>query len=69
MTSWGDEVYAAMDSGVWDPFLPVDVDLLLQVRLILVVNEFHNWLPAKPWQGCIEGMVREEWGRKQEMDR
>lgn len=46
----GDEVYAAVNSGVWDPFLPVDVDLLLQVRLILVVNELHDGLPAGTWR-------------------
>lgn len=48
MSSWGDEIYAAVDSGVWNPFLPVDVDLLLQVCLILVINEFHDGLPARP---------------------
>ena len=43
----GDEVYAAVDPGVWDPFLPVDVDLLLQVGLILVVDELHDGLPTE----------------------
>lgn len=47
MSSRGDEVYAAVDSGVWNPFLPVDVDLLLQVRLILVINELHDGQPAR----------------------
>lgn len=46
MSSGRDEVYAAVDSGVWDPLLPVDVDLLLQVGLVLVVDELHNGLPA-----------------------
>lgn len=55
MSSWGDEVYAAVNSGVWDPFLSVDVDLLLQVCLILVVNEFHDGLPAGPWQRWHRG--------------
>lgn len=41
-----DEVYAAVDSGVWNSFLPVDIDLLLQVRLVLVINELHDGLPA-----------------------
>lgn len=41
-----DEVYAAVHPGVWDPLLPVDVDLLLQVGFILVVNELHDGLPA-----------------------
>ena len=54
----GDEVYAAVDSGVWNPFLPVDVYLLLQVRLVLVVNELHDGLPAGPWQGRMEGMIK-----------
>lgn len=57
----GDEVYAAVDSGVWNPFLPVDVDLLLQVRLVLVINELHDGLPAGPRQGRIEGMMMDEW--------
>lgn len=53
MSSRRDEVNATVDSGVWDPFLPVDVDLLLQVRLILVINELHDGLPAKQdqWRG------------------
>lgn len=46
MTGRGDEVYAAMDSGVLNPFLPVDVDFLLKVRFILVVNKLHDGLPA-----------------------
>ena len=40
------EVYAAVNPGVWDPLLPVDVDFLLQVGFILVVDELHNGLPA-----------------------
>lgn len=47
MSSRRDEVNATVDSGVWNPFLPVDVDLLLQVRLVLVVNKLHDGLPAK----------------------
>ena len=47
MAGGGDEVYAAVDPGVWDPFLPVDVDLLLQVGLILVVDELHDGLPTE----------------------
>lgn len=46
MTSWGDEINAAVDSGVWDPFLPVDVNFLLEVCFILVVNKLHDGLPA-----------------------
>lgn len=46
VSSGRDEVYAAVDSGVWDPLLPVDVDLLLQVGLVLVVDELHDGLPA-----------------------
>lgn len=53
MSSRRDEVNATVDSGVWNPFLPVDVDLLLQVRLVLVVNKLHDGLPAKrdQWRG------------------
>ena len=47
VASGGDEVYAAVDPGVWDPLLPVDVDLLLQVGLVLVVDELHNGLPTE----------------------
>ena len=47
VSGWGDEVYAAVDSGVWNPFLSVYVDFLLQVRFILVVNKLHDGLPAK----------------------
>lgn len=46
MASGGDEVYAAVHPGVWDPLLPVDVDLLLQVGFILVVDKLHDGLPA-----------------------
>ena len=45
------EVYAAVHPGVWDPLLPVDVDLLLEIRLVLVINELHDGLPAGPGQG------------------
>lgn len=65
----GDEVYAAVYSGVWNPLLPVDVDLLLQVRLVLVINELHDGLPARPRQGWIEGMMREGWKRKRWTDK
>lgn len=46
MSGGWDEVYAAVDSGVRDPLLPVDVDLLLQVGLVLVIDELHDGLPA-----------------------
>lgn len=65
MSGRGDEVYAAVNSGVWDPFLPVDIDLLLQVRLVLVINELHDGLPARPQQGLIEGKKK---GRQEEME-
>jgi hypothetical protein len=35
-----------VDASVWDAPLPVDVDLLLKVLLVLVVDEFHDGLPA-----------------------
>ena len=60
----GDEVYAAVNSGVRNPFLPVDIYLLLQVCFVLVINELHDGLPAIQWQGWIEGMMREEWKTK-----
>lgn len=47
MSGWRDEVYAAVHPGVRDPFLPVDVDLLLQVGLVLIIDELHDGLPAK----------------------
>lgn len=46
VSSRGYKIYAAVDSRVWDPLLSVDVDLLLQVRFILVVDELHYGLPA-----------------------
>lgn len=59
-----DEIYAAVDSGVWDSFLSVDVDLLLQVRLVLVINEFHNRLPARAQQEMIWRILRQEGGER-----
>lgn len=47
VTSGRDEVYAAVHSRVGDPLLSVDVYLLLQVSFILIVDEFHNGLPAE----------------------
>lgn len=66
MSGGGDEVNAAVDSGVWNPLLPVDVDLLLQVRLVLVVNELHDGLPAKRdrWGGDDEEREQKEETRK-----
>lgn len=55
MSGRGNEVYAAVDSGVRNPFLPVDVDLLLQVRLVLVIDELHDGLPAGPREGRVNG--------------
>lgn len=67
VSSWGDEIYAAVHSGVWNPFLPVDVDLLLQVCLVLVINEFHDGLPARSCQRLrIEGNGKN--GRRRQMD-
>ena len=53
MSSRGDEINATVDSGVGNPLLPVDVDLLLQVRLVLVINKLHDGLPTKrdQWRG------------------
>lgn len=63
----GDEVYAAVDSGVWDPFLPVNVYLLLEIRLILVINKLHDGLPAIQ-QVWIEGVMRINEGGKRWTD-
>lgn len=61
MSSRGDEVNATVDSGVWNPFLSVDVDLLLQVCLILVINELHDGLPARSDKlSECEGAVEKE---------
>lgn len=46
MAGGGDEVEAAVDAGVWDALLAVDVDLLLQVFLVLIIDELHDGLPA-----------------------
>lgn len=46
MAGGWDEVEAAVDTGVGNALLPVDVDFLLQVLLILVIDELHNGLPA-----------------------
>lgn len=42
----GDEVEAAVDASVGDPFLPGDVDLLLQELLVLFIDVLLNGLPA-----------------------
>lgn len=47
MASGRYEVYAAVHPGVWDPFLPVNVDFLLQVGFILIIDELHDGLPAE----------------------
>lgn len=54
VASGRDEVEAAMDARVGDTFLPVDVDLLLQVLLILVIDELHDRLPAAGRPGLAE---------------
>lgn len=46
MASGRYEVYAAVHPGIWYPFLPVNVDFLLQVGFILVIDELHDGLPA-----------------------
>lgn len=42
----GDEVEAAMHTGVWNSFLPCNIHLLFQKLLILLVDIFLNRLPA-----------------------
>lgn len=46
MSSWGDEIEAAVNPGVGDPLLSSDVDLLLQELLILLIDVFKDGLPA-----------------------
>lgn len=46
MSSWGDEIEAAVNPGVRDPLLPGDVDLLLQELLILLIDVLEDGLPA-----------------------
>ena len=46
MASGGDEVEAAVDSGVRDSLLAGDVHLLLQELLVLLVDELRDGLPA-----------------------
>ena len=43
----GDEVEAAVDTGVRDAFLPGNVHLLLQELFVLFVDVFLNGLPAE----------------------
>lgn len=46
VSSWGDEIEAAVNPGVRDPLLSGDVDLLLQELLILLIDVFEDGLPA-----------------------
>lgn len=46
MAGGWDEIYTAVNPRVWDPLLPVNVELLLQVLLVLVIDELHDGLPA-----------------------
>lgn len=46
MASGWNEVYTAVDSAVWYPFLSVNIKFFLEVLLILVVDELHNGLPT-----------------------
>lgn len=44
------EVDTAVDAGVGDPSLPVDVQLLLQIFLVLLVDVRDDGLPAEEKQ-------------------
>lgn len=46
MSGWGDEVDTAVHSGVRDPLLSGDVDLLLQELLKLLIDVLGNRLPT-----------------------
>lgn len=52
MSSWGDEIEAAVNPGVRDPLLSGDVDLLLQELLILLIDVFEDGIPAGE-TGCV----------------
>lgn len=57
MAGGWDEVEAAVDAGVRDAFLPVDIDFLLQVLLILVIDKLHDRLPAAQRSGLARTLV------------
>lgn len=46
MACGGDEVEAAVDTGVRDPLLAGNVHLLLQVLLVLFVDELRDGFPT-----------------------
>jgi hypothetical protein len=46
VTSWGDEVQAAVDAGVLNVSLTLRGELLAQVGAVLVLDVFHNGVPA-----------------------
>jgi len=46
VSSWRDEVKAAMNSGVRDNLLPINAHLLVQVFFKLVVDILQDWQPA-----------------------
>lgn len=51
MSSRGYEIQAAVHSGIWDAFLASNVDFFLQKFLILFIDMFGYWLPAKNIEG------------------
>lgn len=54
VSSWGDEIEAAVDPGVGDALLSGDVDLLLQELLKLLINKLGNRLPAVDKTGHLK---------------
>lgn len=47
MTCGWHKIHARMDSGVRDFPLAVDEDLFSQVSLVLIIDVFNDWLPAR----------------------
>lgn len=68
VSSWGDEVDAAVHPGVRDALLSGDIDLLLQELLILLIDVLGNGLPAEDTKEkvslCEKAQLSNKRGRK-----
>lgn len=53
MTRWLYEEEAAMNSGILDVALPLRSKLLSQVRRVLILDVFDNWIPATSYQSLL----------------
>jgi len=47
VSSGWQEVHAAVNAGVRDSSLPVDIQLLLQICFVLFIDILYNGLPAE----------------------